>query len=47
MEIGESSKKEIVLDYGDGKCDDKATISVNGNTREITLKGKKKRPKQN
>jgi hypothetical protein len=46
VELDESSKTEIVLDYGDGECDDKATISVNGETKEITLKGKKKRPKQ-
>jgi hypothetical protein len=46
MVIDESSKIEILLDYGDGECDDKATITVNEETKEITLKGKKKRPKQ-
>lgn len=44
IEIDENSKTEIVLDYGAGECDDKATISVNGETKEITLKGKKSRP---
>ena len=47
VEIDESTKTEIILDYGDGECDDQATISVNGETKEITLKGKKRRPKQN
>jgi hypothetical protein len=29
--------KEITIDYGDGSCDRTFTISVNGNTRTITL----------
>ncbi len=44
--IDENSKTGIVLDYGEGECDDKATISVNGDTKEIMLRGKKKRSKQ-
>ena len=47
VEINVFGKSEKVLDYGDGECDNKATISVDGDTKEITLKGKKKRRKQN
>lgn len=31
-------KLPITLDYGDGTCDNKATITINGETREILLK---------
>ena len=27
-----------VLNYGDGNCDNKATLTINGNTKEITLR---------
>ena len=30
--------REGVLDFGDGECDNKATITVNGTVREITLR---------
>jgi len=35
-----STGKTITLDYGDGTCDNKATLTVNGKTKEITLRGK-------
>jgi len=31
--------KTITIDFGDGTCDDKATVTVNGESKEITLKG--------
>lgn len=30
----------ITLDYGNGECDDEATITVNGETKDIKLKGR-------
>ena len=45
VSVNESGKTVIMLDYGNGECDDQATISVNGETKVITLKGKKKRVK--
>jgi hypothetical protein len=30
----------VVIDYGDGECDDKATITANGTTEEISLKAR-------
>jgi len=33
-----TEKRTIILDYGDGTKDDKATITINGKTKEITLK---------
>lgn len=35
--IQRTNKPVAVLDYGTGNCDNKATITVNGVTREITL----------
>lgn len=35
--IKKGSKPVAYLDYGSGACDDKATITVNGTVREITL----------
>lgn len=32
-----SNTKTAVLDYGDGSCDDQATVTVNGKTHTITL----------
>lgn len=32
-----SNTKTAVLDYGDGSCDDQATVTVNGKTHRITL----------
>jgi hypothetical protein len=34
MQAGENL---VILDYGDGECDNIATITVNGETTEITL----------
>ncbi len=31
-------KSNVVLDYGDGTCDDKATVTVDGETKDITLR---------
>lgn len=31
-------KSEAILDYGDGMCDNKATVTIDGETKEITLK---------
>ncbi len=30
---------EIIIDFGSGTCDQTATVTVNGNTRTITLRG--------
>ena len=32
-----SNKPQRVLDYGNGSCDDQATVAINGNTYNITL----------
>ena len=37
VKIERSFAPTAILDYGDGNCDNKATITVNGNTRQITL----------
>lgn len=37
IEITPSGRAARVLDYGNGSCDNVATITVNGNTRTITL----------
>jgi len=47
VEINVAEKPEKILDYGDGECDNKATITIGEETKEITLKGKKRRRKQN
>jgi len=36
--IEREGKSNATLDYGDGTCDDKATIEVDGETKEISLK---------
>lgn len=41
VEIVINEESPIVIDYGNGECDDKATISKNGNSREISLKRRK------
>jgi len=33
--------KVAVLDYGMGECDNDATITINGNVREIKLRGRR------
>lgn len=38
MEITRGNFPQITLDYGNGTCDDQATVTVNGNTKTITLK---------
>ena len=38
VEITRGALPKIVLDYGNGNCDDQATITVNGQTKTITLK---------
>lgn len=35
--ITRNAKRTAILDYGDGTCDNKATVTVNGVTRIITL----------
>jgi hypothetical protein len=40
IEIQPEDHSLITLDYGNGECDDVATITVNGETREIKLKGR-------
>lgn len=36
--IEREGKSNAILDYGDGTCDDKATIEVDGEIKEISLK---------
>jgi len=38
IEIQVGEKSPIVIDYGDGVCDNKATVTKDGETREILLK---------
>lgn len=38
LKIQRSGKKDAVVDYGDGTCDDKGTLSVGTWTRDITVK---------
>ncbi len=33
-----SNNNTIIIDYGDGECDNIATVTVNGETQEITIK---------
>jgi hypothetical protein len=40
IEIQPEGHSLIILDYGNGECDDVATITVNGQTKEIKLKGR-------
>jgi hypothetical protein len=40
LKIKRSGKKDAVVDYGDGTCDDKGTVTVGTWTKDITLKGK-------
>ena len=35
--IGKSNTGAVIIDYGDGTCDNKVSILINGVTREITL----------
>lgn len=37
IEITPSGKPERILDFGSGSCDNQATVTVNGNTYNITL----------
>ncbi len=41
VEIKINDESPIILDYGDGECDDKAIISKGGASREITLRHRK------
>lgn len=41
VQIEINDESPIALDYGDGECDDKATISKNGASREIKLRHRK------
>jgi len=43
VEIQPEDRSLILLDFGTGECDDLATVTVDGVTEEITLKGKKRR----
>ena len=36
--IAREGKPDVVLDYGEGQCDAKATVTSNGVSREITLR---------
>ena len=38
IEIIVGDKSPLVIDYGDGECDNKATVTRDGETREILLK---------
>ncbi|GAB3582952.1 hypothetical protein [Hymenobacter daeguensis] len=38
ISITNSNNKTMTLDYGNGACDNTATVSVNGRTRTITLR---------
>ena len=38
LKIQRSGKKDATVDYGDGTCDDKGTISIGTWTKDITLK---------
>jgi hypothetical protein len=38
LKIQRDGKKDAIVDYGDGTCDDKGTISVGTWTKDITLK---------
>ncbi len=38
LEIKRDGKKDALVDYGDGTCDDKATLSVGSWTKDITAK---------
>ena len=38
INITNSNNKTMTLDYGNGACDNTATVSVNGRTRTITLR---------
>jgi len=38
LEIQREGKKDAVIDYGDGACDDKATLTVGTWTKDITAK---------
>ncbi len=40
LKIKRSGKKDAVVDYGDGTCDDKGTVTVGTWTKDITLKAK-------
>ncbi|MCD6333124.1 MAG: hypothetical protein J7L89_07620 [Bacteroidales bacterium] len=42
-EIHIGDKPLITLDFGDGTCDNKATLTQNGETREIILRGMRRR----
>jgi hypothetical protein len=42
VEIKINDESPIILDYGEGDCDDKATISKGGESREITLRHRKR-----
>ena len=33
-----TGRPQFILDYGDGQCDNKATVTANGQTKEIVLK---------
>ncbi len=37
IEVTPGNKPTRVLDFGDGTCDDKATVTINGNTFNISL----------
>jgi len=40
IEIQPEDHSLIVLDYGNGECDDIGTITVDGEIKEIKLKGR-------
>jgi hypothetical protein len=40
LKIKRSGKKDAIIDYGNGTCDNKGTITVETWSKEITLKGK-------
>jgi arabinogalactan endo-1,4-beta-galactosidase len=38
LKIERDGKKDAVVDYGDGTCDDKATVKIGNRSKDITLR---------
>ena len=45
QEISPAGKSTRVIDYGDGTCDDIATVTVDGESKEITIGSLRKKRK--
>ena len=35
-----TENRQMTIDYGDGECDRKVTVTINGETREVEVEGK-------